>query len=250
MRTPDEALVSQFSMQLDKLMMNVSVERQNAGEQFRDTAEEFRDWARRTGHPLNAFADVLWHFAKYGEHGQGDVSAWLSDALGRWAQVVLNDAARAGSTSLRAFVQRAQGHTREGESIRWDRDAKRFESVPWSLENRHWDVLPPDSIEISDPTGLRLRALWQAARRSRCRVLENRAFNGPPNDAPWFCTMELRAAEDCDEGPILSIWENEFDAAGRLYMVEQRPRDAMDEHVRTWIEMVALKPEPQATWGP
>ena len=248
-RTPDEALASQFGMQLDELMLKVSIERQNAGDPLLDIHWEVRDWAWRTGHPLNAFADVLWHFSRYGEHGQADVSAWLSDALRRWAQVVLNDAVNAGSTSLRAFVQRAQGHSRDGQSIRWNRDANRFEAVPWSLANRHRDALPPDSVVISDPTGMRLRALWQAAKRSGYRVLENRAFNGPPNEAPWFCTIELQTAEDGDERPILAIWQKENNTAGRHYMVEKWSREAMDEHVRTWIEVVALKAEPQATWG-
>ena len=248
-QTPDKALALKFGMQLDDLVLKVSIERQNAGEPFRDISGEVRDWAWRVGHPLNSFANVLWHFSRYGEHGQPDVSAWLSDALRRWVHVVLNNPASAGTTSLRAFVRRAQGEARDGQSIRWDRDASRFEAIPWSLENRHQAALPPDAVVISDPTGMRLRELWQASKRSGYRVLENRAFNGPPNEAPWFCTVELQAAEGGDERPILSIWQKENNTAGRLYMVEKCSREAMDEHVRTWIEVVALKPEPQATWG-
>ena len=247
-RTPDEVLASQFAMQLEKLVTEVSVERQNAGEPFVDTSGECRDWAWRAGHPLNAFADILWHVRRYGEHGQVAVSDLLSDALRRLAHVILNDPAAKGRTSLRIFVERAQGATRSGRSIRWDRGTNRFEAVPWSLQNRHLAALPQNAVAMSDPTGMRLRALWQAAKRSGYRVLENRAFKGPRKEGLWFCTIELRAEDSGGENVVLSIWQKEFSAAGRLYMVEQMPRGAIDESVREWIEFIALKPEPEATW--
>ena len=152
-RMPDEELTSKLWMQLDNVVLNVSIDRQNAGEAFQDIADEIRRWAWRTGHPLNAFADVLWHFRRYGEHGQADVSEWLSDALRKWAAAVLKSPAVAGTTWLRTFVERAQGHTPDGQSIRWDRNNKRFETISWSLEDRRRDELPPDAatagVELS-----------------------------------------------------------------------------------------------------
>ena len=248
-RMPNEALSWEFCNQLETLEQNVSIDRQNAGEPFQDIAGETREWLWRTRHPLNAFADVLWHFSRFGEHGQADVSKWFSDALTRWAQIVLKNPAIAGATSLRAFVKRAQGQTPDGRSIRWDRNANRFEDVPWSLENRHQAALAPDAVVIGDPTGMRLRMLWQAAKGSGYRVLENRSFKGPANEDRWFCTVEVQTAADGDERPILSIWEKRNNDEFEFYMVEQCSFEAIDADMRTWIEMVALKAQPKASWG-
>ena len=248
-RMPNEALAWEFCNELETLELNVSVDRQNAGEPFQDIAGETKDWLWRTGHPLNAFADVLWNISRYDEHGQADVSEWLSDALTRWAIKLLNSPAIASRTSLRAFVERAQGRTPDGQSLRWNRKANRFEDVPWSLESRHQAALPPDAVVIGDPTGMRLRLLWQAAKRSGYRVLENRAFKGPTNEDLWFRTVELHAAADGDKRPILSIWQKRNSDEFEFYMVEQCSREAIGADMRTWIEMIALKAQPKASWG-
>ncbi len=129
---PDEALKSELLMKLNHLGRKVSRDRQDAGEPFQSIAHEIRDWAWRTGHPLNAFADVLWHFSRYEEHGQDGISEWLSDALARWANEVTTSPATAGATSLRTFVVRARSHTPDGQGLRWDRNTNRFEAVPSS----------------------------------------------------------------------------------------------------------------------
>ena len=249
LRMPDEALAWELCDELETLELNVSIDRQNAGETFQDIAGETKGWLWRNGHPLNAFADVLWNISRYDEHGQADVSEWLSDALTRWAIKILNSPAIASPTPLRAFVQRAQGRTPDGQSLRWNRKAKRFEDVPWSLETRHHTALPPDAVVIGDPTGMRLRLLWQAAKRSGYRVLENWAFKGAPNEEAWFCTVELRTAVDGEERPILSIWQKRNNDEFEFYMVEQCSREAMDADMQTWIETIALKAQPEGSWG-
>lgn len=83
------------------LLVQVSVDRQNDGEQFQDISREIRQWLWRRGHPLNAFAEVLWHFARYGSHGADNVSDWFSDALTRWVSEILASPAASTRTSLR-----------------------------------------------------------------------------------------------------------------------------------------------------
>ena len=248
---PDAELATTLGMEFQKVMLDVSVERQSAGEPFQDIEREGRDWAwRRKGHPLNAFADVLWHFSRYEEHGQTEISQWLSDALTRWAKAVLTNPAIAGRTMMRTFMERVRGDTRDGQSVRWDRAVNRFEAIPWSLEARHQDTLPQSAVEFGDPTGMRLRALWAAAKRSRYRVLENRAFEAPPNEEPWFCTLEVRDKDGGDERSVVSLWQKEFNTTRKFYMVEHEPREQMDGYMREWIEVVALKAEVQVRWLP
>lgn len=69
-------------------------------------------------------------------------------------------------------------------------------------------------------------------------MLENRAFNGAlRNEDPWFCTLELQAEEEGETGPILALWQKRSESDDLFYMVEEWPREAIDEHVRRWIEV-------------
>ena len=183
--------------------------------------------------------------------GQTDISEGLSEALTRWAEAVLTNPAITGRTMARTFVKRAQGDMRNGKSVRWNRAANRFEAVPWSLEARHQGTLPQGAVEIGDPTGMRLCGLWAAARQSGCRVTENRAFDAPPNEEPWFCTLELQVGDGHDERPILSIWQKKSNFARKSCpVVEREQREPMDERLRTWIEAIAPKTQSQSAWLP
>ena len=106
---------------------------------------------------------------------------------------------------------------------------------------------PAASARIDDSTGMRLRALWQAAKRSGYRVLENRAFDGPPNEDLWFRTIELQSEEDSDERTILTIWQQPPKDIDPFYIVKQWPREAIDEHVRKWIEVEGTHACPRPT---
>ena len=115
-RMLDEELTDEFGDDLESAVLYVSGERQNAGEPFQDIDPEIRAWLRNGGYPLNAFADVLWHFDRYDWHGVAGASAWFSDALTRWAQHVAEQAAGSGPTLRRIFVARAGPYARRGES--------------------------------------------------------------------------------------------------------------------------------------
>ena len=250
-RMPDEKLAWELSQELESFMLNVSIDRQNAGEPFQDIAPEIRAWLWKGGHPLNAFAEVLWSYSKYGSYGAANVSDWLSDTIKRWATNILTNPAVAGLTSLRAFVERAQGHMQKGASIRWNPKAKRFETVPWSLGIRFQRDLPQNASAIRDPTrqGIRVRALWKAAKESGYRILENREFAGPPDSDVWFCTLEVQAENEKGRvQSILSIWERPNEDHDRLYLVEECPREAMSQQVCVWVVAVCRE-RLVATWN-
>ena len=238
-RIPDRALTEQFCQSLEFIVAKVSVDRQEAGEPYRDISGEIREWLWRPGHPLNAFAAILWHFARYGAHGAERVSEWVSDALTRWLHDLAANPAASARTSLRAFVDRAQGHMSDGASIRWNPDAKRFEPVPWSLEARFRHAPPPHATVIADfaPQGIPLRSLWLAAREGGYRVLENRAFDAPPSEGVWLRTLEVRAEQAGNVERILSIWRKFDDDPDRFCMVEERAREDLSPPVRRWVDM-------------
>ena len=207
---------------------------------FKTSQGEIRDWLWKGGHPLNAFAEVLWHFARYDSHGTESASEWFSDALTKWVTRVLGSPAASNRTSLRAFVDRAQGHTRDGASIRWNPKKQRFQAIPWSLEKRVQDALPPQATLVGDPTrqGIPLNSLWVAAKDSGYHVLENRASNGPQDHGNWFCSLEIHADDARKTRPVLSIWQEvEDNDHDRFYVVEECPSEEMSQDIRRWIQL-------------
>ncbi len=236
---PETQLMQQFWDQLETLMIKVSVDRRNVDEPFHDIYGESRDWLWREGHPLNAFAEVLWNFSRYESHGAEDVSDWFAEALTRWVEDILASPAASARTSFRAFLNRAQGHTRDGASIRWNPQAERFEAVPWSLEDRFVDALPSEAIPIADPVprGTPLHTLWIAARECGCRVLENRAFNGPADREGWFRTLQVQAEDAGTVKPLLSMWQKRNDDYDIFHMVEEAAPEEMEQPLHRWIYM-------------
>ena len=237
-RMPDKELAQVFCQRLDMLLVNVSVDRQNAGEPFQDISGEIRLWLWRGGHPLNAFAEVLWHFARYGSHGVEDVSQWLSATLTRWVNEVVANPLASARTSLRAFLTRAQGLTPDGESVRWNTADNRFEAVRWSLEKRFRDTLPPHAAVIGNLTRhvTPLTTLWVAAKESGYRVVENRAFRGPPGPDPWFCTL-VQAENAGTVKPVLSIWQQRDSDHDLFYMLAECAPEEMSPPLRRWIDL-------------
>ena len=236
---PDEELMWRLRRKLEDALLSVSLDRQNAGESFRNIVPEINAWLWEGGHPLNACAQVLWCFSRWGSHGVLNASDWLSDVIQRWVTSILNDPAAAGLTSLRTFVVRAQGLSAEGESLRWNSNIKRFEAIPWSLDARFQRDLPANATVVGDLTrqGPLLHTLREAANDSGYRVLENRAFVGSPEPDVWFRTVEVQAEDEGEVKPVLTMWQRRFDDDDLFYMVEERPRAAMSQRVSRWIDL-------------
>ena len=167
------------------------------------------------------------------------MSDWLSEALTRWVRDILASPDASARTSLRAFLNRAQGHTPDGASIRWNSQANRFEAIPWSLEDRFVDALPPEATLIADcaPQGTPLHTLWAAARECGCRVLENRAFNGPADREGWFRTLQVQAEDAGTVKPLLSMWQKRDDYHDIFHMVEEAAPEEMEQPLRRWIHL-------------
>ena len=234
-RMPDEILAWELRRMLHRNWLSVSKNRQDAGESYQNLQPEINNWYRAAGHPLNAFAQVLWHYQRYDFHGMDTASDWFSEVLEGWYRQVSETSNKAGPTLLLTFVERAQGNTGHGSSLLWNSTAKRFESVPWSMERQRQTRVPPNAIEIDgfDGKWRPSRVFRKAAQESGYRVLENRAFGGARQQDGWFCTLRVVAQDERDGNPILSIWENPLEAT--CYLVQESPGDAIAPAVRKWI---------------
>ena len=241
---PNDELGWKLCGQLEALAKGVSNEREEPDDPFRDIKGEIGAWFRKRGHPLNAFAEVLWHFARYSNAGAADAPEWLSEALARWARDVVKQAADDRPTLLRAFVLRAQGHTGHGESVRWNPNRERFENVPWSLSERFQDAPPANATVIHDRPvrhAAPLCSLWVAAKESGYRIGENRTFTGPAAQDHWFRTLEVTDESAENVKPVLSIWQQRWNTYNEMFhMVEECKPDAMSQPVRRWIDTAQM----------
>ena len=182
------------------------------------------------------------------QHSQSNVSDWLSEALTRWANEVLNHPASTGRTSLRAFIARAQGDEPQGQSIRWNPKSKRFETVPWGLQRLEQEATPANAVAIVDqsPWKMPLMWLWHATRNSGYTLLENRSFAGEVNQPPWVRTHEVHAGSSDEERPILTIWRKRDEDEDVYYMVEGQAQDTMAEALRKWMRLARTVMEVRA----
>ena len=98
---------------------------------------------------------------------------------------------------------------------------------------------PGEAILIADPVprATPLNTLWVAARESGCRVLENRAFNGPADQENWFCTLRVQAEDAGAVKPILSMWQKRDDDHDLFHMVEEAAPEEMEQPLRRWIAL-------------
>ena len=237
-RMLDEKLTQKICQQLQEQTNEVSVRRQDAGEPFQSLAIEVRGRLFQGKHALNVFAEILWHSGQYGSHGLTSVSDQLSETICQWVGDVISYKSQLGMTSLRWFIERAQGRTSKGESIRWNPETKRFEDVPWSLECLSQDELPQNAIAVDNPPSEgTLQKLKMATKESGYKIRENRSFLSFDNSDTnvWYRTLEV--SEGHNMKPIVTIWQNQEDDCWRFHFVEECRTDEMNQPIKIWTKL-------------
>ena len=109
---------------------------------------EIHEWIATKGDILNAFSSILWSEARFGHHGAAFENEWSSRVLTKCLERIARHPLRATHSNIACFANRAQGRYAPGSGVTWDSRRNRFETVPWSLENRYMRTPPENSIEI------------------------------------------------------------------------------------------------------
>ena len=239
-RMLDEKLTLKFYQWLTARITEVSIEQQDKGQRFQNLISEAHDRVFQDRHPLNVFAEILWHFEQYKSHGLTNVSDQLSATISRWCVADVDRyTSQSGMTSLWWFIKRAKGRTPNGESIQWNLDTRRFEDVPWSLKHLSQDDLPQNAFVVNDPpsqgTGS-LQELKRVAKESEYKIRENRAFVSSvnPDKNCWYRTLEV--AELHNMNPVLTIWQRQEYDCRRFAFVEECKTDEMSQPIQTWTK--------------
>lgn len=184
-------------------------------------------------HPLNIFAEILQHFGENKSHGLSGLPDHLSKAVYSWIEKVSISNEKAGISSLRMFLERAQGKTSAGESIRWNSDSRRFENVPWSLELITDDTLPSDAIAIKHPNSL--QKLKVIAKECGYTIRENRSCTSSPNDGKDFYLRTLQVSELSSMEPVITVWQKPGYTRDYSFVIEQT-LNKLEKPVQEWIK--------------
>ena len=186
-------------------------------------------------YPLNVFAEILQNFGTNKSHGLSGLPEYVSKAVHIWIERISNFNEKPGITSLRIFVERAQGNTPAGESIRWNCDSRRFENVPWSLDLITDSTLPLDAIAIKHPKCL--QELKEIARNCGYTIRENRSCTNSPNfdEDIYFRTLEV--SEPSTMEPVFTVWQKSGDTTDFSLVLEQM-LNKIEKPVQEWIEFI------------
>ena len=233
----------------DSAACETSVAKQNAGEPYYDIHDETTRWIRHYGHPLNFFAQCLYHRARYSETFPADTSAWLADALARFLAKLESMRALNGATPLRQFWIRASGLSPDGLGIEWNPSVRRFKRLPWTLPVLLADEPPPCAIRVDAEEGtlLRLRPMLNAARALKLEILENRASARDARGNQWARTLEVRTgpAATSDGTLLLSVWERT--SYPEFYLAPEIAEDQIPQTLRSILTV--WRNPPTATWS-
>lgn len=228
---PDVKLRSILRDRMENLALDVCLKRQAAGEQFQNLTLQLLERLFRDKNVLNVFAEILCNFDEFQSRNFPDMSDQMSEVMSRWQDSVLSESSKTGMTSLRNFVERAQGRRPEGESIRWNMDSKRFEVVPWKLESLSQSKFPPNAIFLYFDYFRMLAALREHANLSGCLIRENReSMNSFEFDtAEWHRILELSEGDDAN--PIVTIWHKRERGNDQFGFVELCCKNEMGQRI-------------------
>ena len=199
-----------------------------------DLGREAYDGIFEGKHPLNAFAEILQHFGANKSHGLSGFPEFVSKAVHIWIERISNFNEKPGITSLRIFIERAQGKTPAGESIRWNCDSRRFEIVPWSLDLITDNTLPLDAIAIEHPDCL--QKLKDVARNCGYTIRENRSCTNPPNFDKDIYFRTLEVSEPSTMEPVITVWQKSGYTTDFSFVLEQMP-NKIEKPVLKWIKI-------------
>ena len=158
---------------------------------------------------LDMAAELLWEDARYGAVEAISTQVAAQTAAKRWTDEITRWTHDHGPTSIRVFVERAQGHFPDGSSIRWNSEERRFVKTPWSLESRYSAREPEGSTVLKVPSlrGTQPTGLWKAARGEGYSVAENRSFEAAGGKTGFCKVLEVYDPSGETERTVLSMWQ-------------------------------------------
>ena len=172
--------------------------------------EEYAAWAPTKTCLVNNMAALIGHCGRYGHVSEDEGSESWTYVLAHCVRRLLYDARQGKRGPLFTFVRRALGYSPTGESVRWNPDARRFQSVPWPLrcESSGQPPVGATRVESEDDAAGRLQDIWHHARIDGYEVKETRAFAAHRPDGRWYLRMRVFDRVQGTEQACFSVWQH------------------------------------------
>ena len=251
-RTTAQELNELFSSQLDQFLADVSAQRQNNGFGYEDYTSELASWIKQFDHPPNAYSTLIHDFYRsLGPEVRG-ASGQLAEALRRWvAWVVAAARNRDIGADARQFVTRALGGRGNWQGIRWNKDRREFEGVPWSLDELVANK-PPDGAYRFSATldDWRRHSVVNWIYGLGFRVEENRPYRNDMPPDTWLCTLSAEQTWTNSQPQVIRLWEHPGPDSDFFVELDgnERSEDAaiVRQRIKGWSQLGQLS----AKWLP
>ncbi len=237
----DDEIRDGLWMALDTACANEEGRSIEHGESTYSTCADRDRWIHSHTHLLDAMAQALCHYEKYGDFADEAGSPPWRNALCNCVRELRRQArqeSRRGSVHM--FTQRASGWLPIAESIRWSYDKGSFQDVPWALESESRNEPPPDAqiVDFCNGTDAQLRRLRYYAKARGHLLKESRAFawRATGEDRTWHLRLRLYDHHQGTDRPRLSIWQR-GDLEGPTAVEHHRAEPPLPAELEAWVQL-------------
>ncbi len=213
----------------------VSISDQNQGKPYPNLEKKINQLYQRFDCPLNLFTKILWNYDRYETHGLENVPEKLSEVINEWARLVLENRKHCTDSTLKVFLDRSTAKTIIGESIRWNSQTGKFDTVPWSLDCRSRESEPKNAIKVRNNPESEIKRLRIIFYKNDFLIKENlfsyRA-DGPGKNL-YYCIMEV--SEKGSQEPVFSLWQQKIYSDKIFHFKEEKDIVTPIPEIEKWI---------------
>ena len=211
---------------------------------------EISEWIASKGSILNALSLILWREARFGHHDVAFENEWSARVLSKCLERISVHELRRTHSNLACFANRAQGRYAVAKGLSWNAHTNRFETIPWTLEERHLEAPPENSIEIGHwgAVAAKRQRVYRGAEESGYLILENHWFGGLARNRRWMQTIEIRSDSTPDSFCVLEVWERSHPQDG-AYLRVICERDQIAPETLTMVQYFERQMEIRAGFG-
>lgn len=231
---PEMKLLKDFEDLLQKMYREPRLWRQTGDKRPANAVQDLREWYEDYGHPINAFAQLIWNDYRGISIEESVKSNWLASLLRVWLERTEDLCRGKNRANLFYFIERAKGNTGFGLGIRWNVEQNRFENIPWNLEEIMKEEVPDAAIKMDGQKTEMHNRLLQKVHKDGFDVKENGFRSQQTEDETWMCTLVAEKEQASGGKVVIKVWEQGIDTD--LY-VEMESTDSREmTEAQGWIQ--------------
>lgn len=204
---PEVKLLKDFENLLEEIDQGPKLWHEFGSKERANGIRDLREWYVHHGHPLNAFAQLIWNDYRGISPEKLVESDWLASLLKVWLERVKSLCKSSNQASLFYFIERAKGNTTTGLGIRWNVDKNRFEDIPWNLEEIVQEEIPDTAIKMDGDRAEICNGLLQRMYKDGFDVKENRSRGQQIENKKWTCTLVAEKRQASGKKVVVKVWE-------------------------------------------